>query len=482
MTDQSEHPSAAASSLNRQVLLPLVSACLVAAVGLAALSQWLAARQASAQSRARLQSVADALADTAFPITPPVLEILRSLSGFEFVVADHQSRLRGSTPAIDAATAQMILDRLAAPLPDLAGAASSDSNPAVLDKALTDKTGSELIIHGKSYRVTTLHRPAVNDSLLVLLEPQAEREATAQQLALMPLLTGLTTLVLVGAVALATSRRLVRRIAYLQEQVHEIATGRSERVVMKGPRDELTSLAESVNRMADELRSVWRTIRETERSRLLSQVAGGLAHQLRNALTGIHLAVQLHRRDCPLANQESLVVAEAELARTAEYIQQLLHSAAGKVQPAHGGILSAVLDEAQSLLDTIAAHRRIGLKWQRDAGSESITIADRELLRSAVMNLVLNALDAAGPDGDVAVSTRTAGGRTLLRVSDSGSGPSSELSESLFDPFVSSKPEGLGMGLTVVRSAATALGGEVRWYREQGRTVFEFSLPQHAAP
>src|SRR5688572_23581811 len=129
MTDPAQRPS----SLNRQVLLPLVSACLVAAVSLAALSQWLAARQASAQSRARLESVADALADTAFPITPPVLEILRSLSGCEFVVGDNQSRLRGATSAIDAATAEMVLARLATPAAVTSSQSHSDGNAASLD-------------------------------------------------------------------------------------------------------------------------------------------------------------------------------------------------------------------------------------------------------------------------------------------------------------------------------------------------------------
>jgi signal transduction histidine kinase len=375
----------------------------------------------------------------------------------------------------------MVLKQLAAPASQSPDRFEGSDKTGTLDSTHFDRSGSQLVVAGKSYRVTTLHRPAVNDSLLVLLEPQAERQATSQQLALMPLLTGLTTLVLVGAVAFATSRRLVRRIADMQEQVHGIETGRIQQIEMNGPRDELSSLAESVNRMADELRSMWRTIRETERSRLLSQVAGGLAHQLRNALTGIHLAVQLHRRDCPSAHQESLAVAETELARTAEYIQQLLRSAAGKSQAVHPGALGAVLDEVQSLLMTIAAHRRIALRWLRDPGSESISLHDRDLLRSALVNLVLNALDAAGPDGDVMVSILKSDARTLIRISDSGSGPSPELSDNLFDPFVSSKPEGLGVGLTVVRSAASALGGEVRWYRAGDRTVFEFALPQGLA-
>lgn len=453
-------------SLNQQVLIPLVLVCLLTAVGIAAVSQWLAARQAAAQSRARLTLVADTLADTAFPITAPVLDILQSLSGLEFIVCDNEAQLRGSTPAIDAAAAAEVLQQLQLTPPTTPGK----------NKQQRLGLGRQLSVAGKTYRATTLSRPSGMDSLLVLLEPQDEREKMGQQLALLPLATGLTTLILVGLVALVVSQRLVRRIADLQQQVHGIATGRAERVTISGPRDQLFTLSESVNSMATELRSVWRTIRETERSRLLSQVAGGLAHQLRNALTGIHLAVQLHRRDCPLGNQESLVVAETELARTAEYIQQLLHSAAGRTHKAQAAPLSTIVDEAQSLLQTIAAHRRIPLQWQRNKSGESLIVSDRELLRSAVMNLVLNALDAAGPSGDVTVETRCPDGFIQLLVSDSGPGPMAEMSEHLFDPFVSSKPEGLGVGLTVVRSAALALGGQVRWFRENGRTVFELAL------
>lgn len=458
-------------SLNRQVLIPLVGACLVAAIAVTALSQWLAARHAAAQSRARLSLVADTLADTAFPITASVLEILQSLSGLEIIVCDARGDLRGMTSAIDTAEAAEVLKQL---------------QPGRADEPLNNQShqlsaGKQLSIGGQSYRATTFYRASSVDSLLVLLEPQAERETIRQQLALMPLLTGLTTLILVGVIALVVSQRLVRRIADLQHQVHGIATGRTQRVTLNGPRDQLFTLAESVNSMADELRSMWRTIRETERSRLLSQVASGLAHQLRNALTGIHLAVQLHRRDCPLGNQESLGVAESELARTAEYIQQLLHSAAGNAQRAQAGTVSEVLNEAQSLLQTIAAHRRIPLAWSRDASAESVIVADRELLRSAVMNLVLNALDAAGPTGQASVHVLKAEGFTKLQVRDSGPGPNAEISEHLFDPFISSKPEGLGVGLTVVRSAAQAFQGQVRWFREKDRTIFELAIPFSAS-
>lgn len=447
-------------SLNRQVLLPLIGACLIAACGLAAVSQWLAARAAAAESRARLASVSAALAGTSFPINADMLDILRKLSGLEFIVLDGSGNSRGHSQGISDKSVREFVER-----------GSFDT----LNSANELAFGQELTLDGQPFRAATLHRGP--DALLILLEPQSTRRALGQQLAVMPLVTGLATLILVGAVSLAVSQRLVRRITDAERQVQQIAQGRLEQVQIAGPEDQLTSLTQSVNSMADELRSMWRTIRETERSRLLSQVAGGLAHQLRNAITGIHLAVQLHRRDCPLTDQESLKVAEAELARTAAYIQQLLHSAAGKDQPAQPGPVASVLSEAQSLLQTIANHRRIELRWDRDLQAEALIVNDRELLRSAIMNLVLNAMDAAGPGGDVCVrSTIGQNYPITISVEDSGPGPSPELSEHLFDPFISSKPEGLGVGLTVVRSAAQAFGGSVLWKRDQGRTIFEFQI------
>lgn len=450
-------------SLNRQVVLPLIGACLIAAIALATLSYWLAARAAAAQSRARLAAVSAALADRSFPINATVLEILPKLTGLEFIVLDGSGNVRGHSAGLsDEATSEFL--KQGAP------------KTAEVTSELT--FGQELSLGGQPYRAATLHRASSMDAVLILLEPQSMRRAIGQQLAILPLLTGLATMILVGAVSLAVSQRLVHRIADAQRQVQQIARGQLECVKIAGPEDQLTSLTQSVNSMADELRSMWRTLRETERSRLLSQVAGGLAHQLRNAITGIHLAVQLHRRDCPLADQESLKVAEGELARTAAYVQQLLHTAAGKDTQAQPGQVEQVMSEAQSLLQTIANHRRIELKWQRDVQAESLVIKDRELFRSAVMNLVLNALDAAGPGGDVWVrsSSHVEDSKIsvlCIEVDDSGPGPNPQLSEHLFDPFVSSKPEGLGVGLTVVRTAAETFGGRVSWRRQDARTIFE---------
>ncbi len=468
--------STSTKSLNRQVLVPLALICLTVALALAAATQAIASRQAANESNARLQKVANALAETAFPVSEPVLEMLNRLSGLELIVCDSRSNVRGATTNIKP-DAEEVIASLHLPSTDSRGSTSHTSLNSKTSAA--EYASEELTVGGQAYRSTTVARAATNDSLLILLEPQAERKRIQQQFALLPLLTGLATLTCVAAVTLFVSQRLVRRIGSLQSQVHEIAVGKAERIVSHGPRDELSALADSVNAMADELRKVWRTIRDTERTRLLSQVASGLAHQLRNALTGIHLAVQLHRRDCPQANQESLAVAEAELARTRQVIQQLLHSAAGNTQQVQSAKLNEILNESESLMDAIALHRNIRLTWYAEGDIENWIVPDRELLRSAVVNLVINAMDAAGPEGDVQVHTKVEQQLATISVSDSGPGPSLELSDHLFDPFVTSKPEGLGVGLTVVRSAAEAFHGKVSWVRLDNRTIFRLEMGQN---
>jgi signal transduction histidine kinase len=87
-------------------------------------------------------------------------------------------------------------------------------------------------------------------------------------------------------------------------------------------------------------------------------------------------------------------------------------------------------------------------------------------------------VEAAGPDGWVEVAWGVASDqRAFVEIRDSGPGPPPEIANRLFEPFVTSKREGVGLGLAVARQVAEAHGGSIRWTRETNSTCFRIELP-----
>ena len=95
-----------------------------------------------------------------------------------------------------------------------------------------------------------------------------------------------------------------------------------------------------------------------------------------------------------------------------------------------------------------------------------------------MLNLLLNAIQAAGSNGDVAIRVKLRGENQLcIEVEDNGIGPSEEVAKRMFDPLVTTKPEGVGLGLSLVSKAAKQLGGSIEWRRENQRTLFLLQFP-----
>ena len=98
-------------------------------------------------------------------------------------------------------------------------------------------------------------------------------------------------------------------------------------------------------------------------------------------------------------------------------------------------------------------------------------------MRTAVLNLVLNAVEAAGTGGRVELNVIADADRVVFSVIDNGPGPPRELIDNMFELFVTGKPEGVGFGLALAKQAADEQGGQLSWNRTDDRTEFQFEIP-----
>jgi signal transduction histidine kinase len=318
---------------------------------------------------------------------------------------------------------------------------------------------------------------------LYVLYPVATWSRARWSAILPPLAVGAGAILLSSLTSGWLAQRFSQRIRLLQEQVAAIAAGDFSPIVAGPRRDEIQELVASVNSMSAQLREMQLTIRQSERTRLLAQLAGGLAHQLRNAVTGARMALQLHQRRCATPHDDkSLSVALRQLALTETQVRGLLSLGRAECSPPALCDAGRIVEEVASLVEPICEHAGVTLARDLDAnGSPELADrvrADLESLRAAVLNLVTNAIEAAGPGGRVTVRTFHHEGMVGIEVGDDGAGPPARVAETLFEPFVTSKPEGVGLGLVLARQVAVDHGGTLTWKREEERTVFRLMLPR----
>jgi signal transduction histidine kinase len=217
-------------------------------------------------------------------------------------------------------------------------------------------------------------------------------------------------------------------------------------------------------------------LEKCERMRLLGQVSGGLAHQLRNAVAGAKLAVQLHARSCEGGDAESLDVARRQLGKMEADVDRFLDLGRDNV-PRRPCNVGELVDEAVMLLRPRCRHADVQVCWEPPT-TEPFVTGDPGRLGHVIINLLTNAVEAAGPGGQVEVTVERVGETAcVVEVWDSGPGPEPTVARRLFQPFASGKADGVGLGLFVARQAAEAHGGSLGWRRERGRTCFRVELP-----
>lgn len=220
----------------------------------------------------------------------------------------------------------------------------------------------------------------------------------------------------------------------------------------------------------------------------LAELAGGLAHELRNPLSTIMinlklLAEQLQDEQVSSADlrRRALVKVDA-LRREAERLQALFDDflrLAGPVRVQAAEIdLHSVVDRLVEFCSPLAHGRGIDIVVPITAGS-LVCHADEKLLSQALLNLVINAQDAMPHGGTLTIATGGDDQHATIQVCDTGVGIAPESRDRIMRPFFSTKASGTGLGLSITRRIIEAHGGTLTFESEVGRgTTFIISLPR----
>ena len=215
-----------------------------------------------------------------------------------------------------------------------------------------------------------------------------------------------------------------------------------------------------------------------QRARGLEAIGARVAHELKNPLTSIKSLLSLHREEEENeAAQERLGVVSSEVDRMRGIIQDYLSFS----RPLDRLRLSEVDPNrlASDVVDVLSARaRKAGVELILSGHGPSLT-ADAGRLRAALMNFVINAIEATPHGGTVGVTVETTGsGAVSLQVRDTGRGLTAEELASLGTPFFTTKDQGTGLGVVIAKSTIEQHGGTIRYESTSGGgTTLRIELP-----
>ncbi len=241
------------------------------------------------------------------------------------------------------------------------------------------------------------------------------------------------------------------------------------------------ALREEVHRLTDELEAKNRELARKDRLADLGRMAAHVAHEVRNNLVPVTLYLSLLRRRIA-ADQESLAVLDKiELGFTAldATVNDLLQFTSDRDPQLQAFLLRGLVDEIfVSLTPQLTAQ---SIEPRNAVPALQQITADCHMLRRALLNLILNALEAMPRGGSITVDASTGPQGIDVCVADSGTGLSADTLQRAFEPFFSTKSAGTGLGLAIVYRVAEAHGGSVSAVnRPEGGAAFTIQIPQPA--
>ena len=260
-------------------------------------------------------------------------------------------------------------------------------------------------------------------------------------------------------------------VGYLTHQLAE-----SNRAAARKYQAAAEQLAEA-NRHLQEAEAA---VRRSDRLAALGQLSAGLAHELRNPLGTIKASAEMLSKNLAGANDVAREMAgfiSSEVDRTNSLVTRFLDFARPLALRPEETDLSQVIDKAIADFERHQPPFEVSIYKNYSPEIRPFPL-DGELIERVIYNLLLNAAQASPPRGTITVKTRQIGGVVEIAVIDLGSGIDPKHIENIFNPFFTTKREGVGLGLAIVSKVVDEHGGRMTVESEPGQgSVFRVYLP-----
>lgn len=253
----------------------------------------------------------------------------------------------------------------------------------------------------------------------------------------------------------------------------------------KAKREQMKHTEEAAERLAESnrtLRLTQASLRRSERLAALGQLTAGLAHELRNPLGTIKASSEMLMKDStksrPAVMSEMAGYIGSEVDRMNALIASFLDFARPlQIHPIHAD-LRPVIQEVIRQQSELARNRQVEVVAHLPPESIEF-VFDPDMLKVALSNLLQNAIQASAPQQSIEIRVSRGDHTVIILVADHGEGIQPQHLENIFNPFFTTKPSGVGLGLAIVSKIIDEHQGRINVFSEPGAgTTFEIVLPE----
>jgi signal transduction histidine kinase len=436
--------------LHHRIVLPFALVALVTTSAAAYVALSVATRTMDARVRTLLLNAASVVGRSDLALNPAILRSVQEITGAEVLTYTADGTVLATTFDINQRR-------------DVIAAVQGADRRRVVETGATRTASIALIDCGRPCYVAFQDVEGRPGTVVALVEETAELTTASAAVTRTILYAAAVSLVVMVLVSQAVARRVTAPIQRLVEFARGLSTPGSSARAAAGE-DEVGRLAAAFNDMLERLEESQRALVKSEKLGLAGLMAAQVAHDIRNPLSSIKMQTQIVRSRLRRGSDDEASLASVlhDIGQVESVIRDLLELARPGTMTLEPSDLNEVVRDVLRQLGAQFSHRKITVTTDL-AGALPLIPLDAGRFQRALINVLVNASDAMPTGGMLGVSTRTVDREQAveIEVADDGVGIDPAILDRVCDPFVSTKRDGIGLGLANVESVVKSHGGSI---------------------